>query len=352
MKLLILTQKIDINDPVLGFFHRWVEEFSKHFKYITIICLAQGEYNLPNNVKVLSLGKEKGKSRLKYVYNFYKYIWQERKNYDSVFVHMNLEYVLLGSLFWKVQHKKVALWYAHGKTSWSLRLAEMLSDVVFTSSISGFRLPSKKLKIVGQGIDVNKFAPNNKPKDNNIFKLVTVGRISPVKNLSLATDALNTIKETIKPFKFIIIGDVVANVQSNFRTDLIKKIKNENLSCSIDLIGAFPNDKIIPFLQNSDLFLNTSSTGSLDKAILEAMACALPVISCNEAYKELIKVITEYCEQLTFMAGDHLMLAERIKNFYLLSFAERMLIGEKSRSLVVNEHSLVEFSKKIFKGFE
>ena len=38
MKLLIITQAIDENNPVMGFFVRWVEEFSKHCEKITVIC--------------------------------------------------------------------------------------------------------------------------------------------------------------------------------------------------------------------------------------------------------------------------------------------------------------------------
>src|SRR3989344_6741688 len=57
MRLLIVTQKVDKNDPVLGFFHRWIEKFAKNFERVTVICLGKGEYNLPANVKVLSLGK-------------------------------------------------------------------------------------------------------------------------------------------------------------------------------------------------------------------------------------------------------------------------------------------------------
>src|SRR5581483_12297211 len=89
MKLLILTQKVDKNDPVLGFFHGWLREFANHFEFITVIALGVGEYELPQNVRVLSLGKESGVSKLKYLSRFYKYIWQERKNYEKVFVHMN-----------------------------------------------------------------------------------------------------------------------------------------------------------------------------------------------------------------------------------------------------------------------
>lgn len=58
MRLLIVTQKVDKNDPILGFFHRWIEEFSKHCEKLTVICLQAGEFKLPANVTVLSLGKE------------------------------------------------------------------------------------------------------------------------------------------------------------------------------------------------------------------------------------------------------------------------------------------------------
>src|SRR3954464_15352498 len=99
MRLLIFTQKVDRYDPVLGFFYPWLEEFSKRFESIVVVCLEKGEHTLPSNVKVLSLGKEDGVSKYIYLKNFYKYIWNERNNYDKVFVHMNQEYVLLGGLF-------------------------------------------------------------------------------------------------------------------------------------------------------------------------------------------------------------------------------------------------------------
>jgi len=58
MKLLIITQKVDMNDDVLGFMHGWINEFAKHCEKITVICLQKGEHELSDNVKVLSLGKE------------------------------------------------------------------------------------------------------------------------------------------------------------------------------------------------------------------------------------------------------------------------------------------------------
>ena len=63
MKLLITTQVVDQNDLFLGFFHGWLEEFAKHFEHITVICLKEGTHSLPENVEVISLGKERGTSR-------------------------------------------------------------------------------------------------------------------------------------------------------------------------------------------------------------------------------------------------------------------------------------------------
>ena len=160
VKLLILTQKVDKNDPILGFFHRWIEEFAKYCEKITVICLQKGEYNLPENVKVLSLGKEeisqklkvyKVKSKLLFIFNFYKYIWHERKNYDTIFVHMNQEYVLLGGIFWKLFGKKIYMWRNHAKGGWLTRLAIFFQTKYFAlrRNLSLQDLKKQKLCLLG-----------------------------------------------------------------------------------------------------------------------------------------------------------------------------------------------------------
>ena len=205
MKLLIITQKVDINDDVLGFFHRWIEEFAKHCEKITVICLEKGEYNLPENVKVLSLGKEAGASKIKYLWRFYKYIWQERKIYDSVFVHMNPVYVILGGLFWKAMGKKVTLWYTHKNVDWKLRLAEKLVNKILTASKESFKLKTGKLQIVGHGILVEMFK-NPQSKNYNKgdkLKIISVGRITRIKNLDTLIKAGSILNKKILILRFL-----------------------------------------------------------------------------------------------------------------------------------------------------
>ena len=47
MRLLLVAQTVDINDPVLGFFHTWIASLSRQVANVTVICLREGEHTLP-----------------------------------------------------------------------------------------------------------------------------------------------------------------------------------------------------------------------------------------------------------------------------------------------------------------
>lgn len=341
VKLLFITQKVDKNDDVLGVYHEWTRAFAEKAKLVLAICLFKGEHDLPNNVKVLSLGKEKGKSRLKYILNFYKYIWRERKNYDSVFVHMNPEYVILGGLFWKLWKKKIGLWYAHGAVNLKLRVAEKIADIIFTSTRSGFRIESKKIRTIGQGIDVNKFSPilqDRKNDKNDMFKIITVGRISPVKDYETLIGAIGVLNKDNVKISADIVGDVGLSCQGKYLEGLKSLIQEKKLGNVINFIGSVPNREIAAKLQQADLFVNMSHTGSLDKAILEAMACGLPVLTCNEALLEVLG--DDYKAMLMYPKNDLEELAKKIKFIMNLDKVERKKISEDLREIVVKDHSL------------
>ena len=93
MKLLIITQKVDINDDNLGFFHDWIKKLAS-LADIDVIANYVGQYNLSENVKIYSLGKEKGAGK---IIKFLKYQWLLLKllpKSAGVFFHMCPEYVI------------------------------------------------------------------------------------------------------------------------------------------------------------------------------------------------------------------------------------------------------------------
>ena len=302
MKLLIVTQKVDINDDVLGFMHGWIAEFAKHCEKLTVICLQKGEYDLPKNVKVLSLGKEKylreevrlrgGAKRrkkpnlkeqiffrIKYIFNFYKYIWQERGNYDKVFVHMNPEYVVLGGVFWRLWGKKIGLWYTHKSVNLKLRIAEKMADVIFTASKESFRLMSSKVMVAGHGIDVDHFSPDGKTANT----ILTVGRISPTKH---QLDIIKAYKKSKITNKLKIIGVPITFRDRAYEKEIKDYLRNNDLN--VFMMGSISQKDIVKEYQDASLFVHISSTGSLDKVILEAILCGLSVVTSNRAFTDIL----------------------------------------------------------------
>lgn len=344
MRLLIITQKVDINDDNLGSFHRWILEFAKHYEFITVIALQVGEYNLPENVKVLSLGKEKSGekpffARLKYIFNFYKYIYQERKNYDAVFVHMNPIYVVLGGCFWRLWNKKIGLWYTHKSVDMKLRIAEKLTNRIFTASEKSFRLKSKKVYIVGHGIDIEQF--ENQKYENNTdkkIKILHIGRISRAKNIHLFVEIAEILKQKGASFQISIVGDAVMEKDKKYLGEIRKTIKNKNLENYFNFIGPVSHTGTTKFYKTNDIFINLSDTGSLDKAALEAMVSGIQVLISNEAFADILPDENKTTKDPERIAKD----IERIANI------------EPNRALrdyVLREHNLVNLILAIVKTY-
>jgi len=352
MKLLVITQSINKDNPICGFFLDWVLEFSKKCEKVIVICLEKGEYNLPNNVKVLSLGKEDGENNLKYVFNFYKYIWQERNNYDNVFVHMNQVYVIMGALFWRVWNKKIALWYAHGSIPFALRVAEKMTNVIFSASKESFRLKSEKLRVVGHGIDVDRFKVEGEKSrtGSGVFKMVTIGRISPVKDYGTLIKAVEELKKMgVDNFVVDVIGGPGIKGDEEYLENLKKEILMKGLEENIVFLGKIPNSEIPKYLSNYDLFVHMSKTGSLDKVVLEAMAMELPIISCNDASKDLFGDIDG---NMLFTVGDYKDLARKMNKFILMPGNDFKDLGKRLRERVVDGHDLAGLISKIISSFK
>ena len=234
MKLLITTQAVDLDDPVLGFMHRWIEVFATHFDSIEVICLKRGRVNLPPNVHVYSLGKtafgfpdsakastgkqlsrlrqgfdgqeafRKALARIQYLFFFYKYTWTLRHNYEAVFVHMNQEYVLLGGIYWRTSGKKIVLWRNHKKGSWMTRLASAIATSVCYTSSAAYVAHYKNAIQMPIGIDTELFVlPESSAPTHSILFL---GRIDAVKKPIEFIEALKILSEKGVEFHADIYG--------------------------------------------------------------------------------------------------------------------------------------------------
>jgi len=350
MKLLILTQKVDINDDVLGFFHGWIREFAKHCEKITVICLQKGEYDLSENVKVFSLGKEEylGHSGVirKFVsfYRFYKYIWQERKNYEVVFVHMNQEYVLLGGLFWRLMGKKVMLWRNHPAGSFMARIAVLLSDKVFCTSKQSFTARFKKTEIMPVGIDTELF--RRKPKIERDEKLILfLGRMSRIKKPDLLINALDILNKQNVDFKALFVGDPLTEVDRKYYKELNTLVSECGLEEKVNFSGAIANTKTVDYYNMCGLFVNLTPSGSMDKTIFEAMSCGCLVLVSNRYFTEVLS------ENFLFRENDVNDLADKLARLLDMDGQKALDFGAGLRDFVINSQSLDGLAQKISKFY-
>src|SRR6185503_16028275 len=139
MKLFVITQALDLDDPVLSAYHGWVVELAKHVESIEAVCLQEGRHELPANVRVHSLGKERGEvGAIAYGLRFIQIAWSLRRNYDVVFVHMNQEYLLIAGWLWKLLGKRIYIWRNHYAGSWATDFAALFCTKLFCTSPSSY----------------------------------------------------------------------------------------------------------------------------------------------------------------------------------------------------------------------
>ncbi|MBI2047582.1 MAG: glycosyltransferase family 4 protein [Parcubacteria group bacterium] len=327
MRLLILTQKVDAADDVLGFFYHWLLEFSRHVEFLTVICLERGSHNFPaNNIEIISLGKERGNSRLARFFNFYKYIWQYRNKYDSVFVHMNPEYLVLGGLLWRIWRKKIGLWYVHRQVNLKLRVAEKLAHTIFSTTPEAFRLRSKKVLFLGHGINFSQFERRKIPPPSKPFRILHVGRITPIKNLDILIKAAHIIKnEYHRPFEIKLLGGAATKSDEAYKKELEKIISEHGLQGDIKFLGRVPFPHTLTDYHMADISVNLTPTGGMDKSVLESIASGTIALSANKAFRELFG---KYTQVLLYNERDPKDAAEKIQNIMNMHPSERKKIED------------------------
>ena len=354
MKLLVLTQAVDTEDPILGFMHRWIEEIAKNYEHVEVICLKSGRFNLPSNVRIHSLGKPhsappslkatdgrskasagRGKrtiSRIKYVSRFYSYIFSLRHDYDAVFVHMNQEYVLLGGLFWYLWGKPVVLWRNHKLGLFTTRIAAALSCTVCYTSPSAYAARFSNAVQMPIGIDTEHFRSIDevKPHRNSILFL---GRIDEVKRPLLFIDALKALVTQGVPFHADIYGDPTYPNDLFFAT-FKSALAPLQSSCHVTLHPSSRNSDNPAIYSAHSVYVNLTPSGSFDKTIGEAMACGAIVVTANSALRGIL------LEKLIAESDDGAQVARAIKVALELSSEEREQIVRASREYVDKKHSL------------
>lgn len=349
MNLLIFNLKTDADDSVLGFTTDWINALATRCERVVVITMMVGRLAVASNVKVFSVGKEKGYSEPRRLLEFYRILWGVLRNekIDACFAHMMPLFAVFSSPFLKKRGIPILLWYTHSHISLLLRIATRLVDRVVSANESGFRINTKKVKFIGHAVNADRFSPSNEARANHKIILITVGRISPVKQLQVPLRALALLPADLRArIELRYVGDPMSDRDLRYASQLKRDADLSGLGDSVSFRPGLPFYQIHLAYQDADLFVNTSSSGGLDKAILEAMSCGLPVITCNASMRD---ILGPDLETKCFVSKcDGLELSKKLENLLTMDASERRNLGMKMRELVLAGHSLQSLSDRIF----
>ena len=341
LRLLWFNLMTDADAPVQGFATDWINALAPRCAAIDVLTMRAGRIAVADNVRVFSVGKEKGYGEARRFVEFYRILSKllRENRYDACFAHIQALFSIMSAPLLKPRRIPITLWYAHKAVTPRLRLAETLVDHVVTASPESFRIPSPKVQVIGHGIDTAQFTLAEPPSGR--FTVLSVSRIAPVKKLETILQAARLLSDC--DFRLRIIG----NVQDEAYVHRLRQLVAElGLSERVEFAGEVPHHQIAREYQQAHLMVNASSTGAVDKAVLEAMACGVPVISANEAFGAILP------DELRVPLDAPEALAASIRALMGMSPDARRAIGQELRAVVVRDHSLDHLADTLMKIFQ
>lgn len=205
------------------------------------------------------------------------------------------------------------------------------------------KLSEPKLQLVFNGIDVDEFGSTVADPDR-VKRLVTVGRIAPVKNQALLIEAYAKaliLCPALKAYQLHIIGD------GPLKSELESKIAQLGLEQHAFMLGA--KDNIPQELKNSDLFILSSDYEAMPMTVLEAMASGVPVICTNVG--GVRNIIEDGQTGLLVDSGDADKMAKLLVD--MINSPERFnVIAQNARSMVRAQYSVDVMKKNYFSLYQ
>lgn len=142
---------------------------------------------------------------------------------------------------------------------------------------SQYGLDPAKARIIRPAVDPEQFRPPNRPRlaRPETLQLVTTGSLIWRKGYETMLSAVRLAADDGAPVALGIIGD------GPERSRLLYTIDDLGLNDLVTLHGRLAPTEVVARLQAADVFLLSSLSEGISNAVLEGMACGLPVITTD-----------------------------------------------------------------------
>jgi len=347
MKILVITQKYDINDSNLGAFIDWWDKLSEKMEKVYVLALEKRSEPTKANMEVLSMGKEEGAGFLRKIFGFYSGFFKTIGKVDAVLVHMIPKYIILSFPVAFILRKPIFMWYTGVTVNRQLKLAVLFCKKVFTAHEAAMRINTPKRIITGHGIDINKFSISNFQFSNDEITILSVGRITPSKGHDFIIRAIADLIKSGYSIKLKIIGGVIQEYHQEYFEYLKRLAKDLKINEKVEFLGPVSYDKMPVYLQSAEILINAVPFGGLDKVILEAMAsCVIPLTS-NSAFTNVFP--KNFSKNLVFKQNKIEDLKEKLKHILDKKLYQNEMLCRELREVVVKNHDLNNLIDRIIK---
>ena len=146
-----------------------------------------------------------------------------------------------------------------------------LSEVVKKSILEEYKLPSDRVPVVFNGIDLSKCVPKKTYEVGDAFTILHIGRFAEVKNHAMLLRAFKAFHEKKPDSRLVLIGD------GELRSEIEGFIAENNMSECVQLMGLQAD--VYVFLHKADVFALPSLYEGIPMTLIEAMGTGLPIVA-------------------------------------------------------------------------
>ncbi len=345
LRVIMLVQKVDESDWLLGFSVGWIRALAARVNTVDVVTLEQRSASLPANVRVHSLGKERHAGRIREFVTFQRAISGLMRQADVIFGHLTPRYTWLAAPWAAFRHVPQCLWYTHRQTNWELKLAVRACRWIATAASNSFPMPGPKVHVLGHGIDAMRFTPGDSIPEADPPLILAVGRLAPIKRHDVLLEAAALLRDRGISARFAIAGGVASAEGVAYRAQLEARIAALGLADQFALLGAVQGDALLTWYRRASIVTNLSPAGLFDKAALEAMFMARPVVVTNPDFDEVLS------DQSTLLRlpneATPAQVAERLAGLLARSAQDRAAIGTAIRERAVQLYSLDQLMDRL-----
>ena len=347
MRLVVLTQVVDADHPALAQTVDLVRALAARCERVVVLCDRVGRHDLPAAVELRTFGSS---TRLGRGLRFERALAPALLRGpapDAVLAHMVPLFLLLAAPLARLRRVPLLLWYTHWHADRSLRAATRVADAVLSVERASFPLSTPKLVATGHAIDLDRFRPRAQPAHGGPLRLLALGRTARWKGYDTLLEAARLAVGDGVDLHVEIRGPQLTADERAHRAELERLAAEPPLAGRVELAPPVPREEVPGLLAAADALVSPTQPRSgeaLDKAVLEAAACAVPVLSSNTALAPLLDGLPL---DLRFPARDAAALAGLLAALAEAGPEARAAVGAELRRRVEAAHSLEAWADQV-----